>query len=83
MGLPDKPKCSGANEIRYARDQQPVCRDGEWNRNWGAPSRADEDQVPGRDAVIVLDHSLWEQQFSADRSITWPESALVREIELR
>jgi predicted permease len=35
----------------------------------GRSFRADEDQVPGRDAVIVLDHSLWEQQFSADRSI--------------
>ena len=35
----------------------------------GRSFRADEDQVPGRDAVIVLDHSRWEQQFSADRSI--------------
>ena len=35
----------------------------------GRSFRADEDQVPGRDAVVVLDHSLWEQQFSADRSI--------------
>jgi predicted permease len=35
----------------------------------GRSFRADEDQVPGRDAVVVLDHSLWEQQFSADPSI--------------
>ncbi len=35
----------------------------------GRSFRAEEDQVPGRDAVVVLDHSLWEQQFSADRSI--------------
>jgi putative ABC transport system permease protein len=35
----------------------------------GRSFRADEDQVPGRDAVVILDHSLWEQQFSADRSI--------------
>jgi predicted permease len=35
----------------------------------GRSFRADEDQVPGRDAVVVLDHSLWEQQFAADRSI--------------
>lgn len=35
----------------------------------GRSFRADEDQVPGRDAVVVLDHSFWEQQFSADPSI--------------
>jgi predicted permease len=36
---------------------------------FGRSFRADEDQVPGRDAVVILDHSLWEQQFSADPSI--------------
>jgi predicted permease len=35
----------------------------------GRSFRADEDLVPGRDAVVVLDHALWEQQFSADPSI--------------
>jgi predicted permease len=35
----------------------------------GRSFRPDEDLVPGRDAVVVLDHSLWEQQFSADPSI--------------
>ena len=35
----------------------------------GRSFRADEDQVPGRDAVVILDHSLWEQQFSADPNI--------------
>lgn len=35
----------------------------------GRSFRPDEDQVPGRDAVVILDHSLWEQQFAADRSI--------------
>ncbi len=35
----------------------------------GRTFRPDEDQVPGRDAVVVLDHALWEQQFAADRSI--------------
>jgi macrolide transport system ATP-binding/permease protein len=28
-----------------------------------------EDQVPGRDAVIVLGHALWEQQFGSDPSV--------------
>ncbi len=28
-----------------------------------------EDQVPGRDAVVVLDHDEWTQQFSADPAI--------------
>jgi predicted permease len=35
----------------------------------GRAFRPEEDQVPGRDAVVVLDHSLWEQQFAADPSI--------------
>ena len=35
----------------------------------GRTFRPDEDQAPGRDAVVVLDYKLWEQQFAADRSI--------------
>ncbi|HEY6342763.1 MAG TPA: ABC transporter permease [Bryobacteraceae bacterium] len=35
----------------------------------GRAFRSEEDQVPGRDAVVVLDHSLWERQFASDRSI--------------
>jgi len=35
----------------------------------GRSFRPDEDLVPGRDAVVILDHSLWEHQFSADPSI--------------
>jgi predicted permease len=35
----------------------------------GRAFRPEEDQVPGRDAVVVLDHSLWKQQFAADPSI--------------
>jgi len=31
--------------------------------------RADEDQVPGRDAVIILGHTLWEQEFDADPGV--------------
>jgi putative ABC transport system permease protein len=29
----------------------------------------DEDRVPGRDAVVVLGHALWEQQFASDPSV--------------
>jgi hypothetical protein len=29
----------------------------------------EEDQVPGRDAVVVLGHDFWEKQLGADRSI--------------
>ena len=29
----------------------------------GRTFRPEEDQVPGRDAVVILSHSLWEQQF--------------------
>jgi predicted permease len=36
---------------------------------FGRSFRLDEDQIPGRDAVVILDHSLWEQQFAADRSV--------------
>lgn len=35
----------------------------------GRGFRADEDQVPGRDAVVVLGHDFWEQDLAADRSI--------------
>jgi predicted permease len=31
--------------------------------------RADEDQVAGRDAVIVLDYDEWQQRFAGDRAI--------------
>ena len=35
----------------------------------GRGFRPDEDQVPGRDAVVVLSHGFWEQEFAADRSV--------------
>jgi predicted permease len=35
----------------------------------GRSFRADENQVPGRDAVVILSHDLWEQDFASDRSI--------------
>jgi putative ABC transport system permease protein len=31
--------------------------------------RPDEDRVPGRDAVLVLDHDEWQQRFAADPAI--------------
>ncbi len=35
----------------------------------GRGFRPDEDQVPGRDAVVVLSHDLWSSQFGADASV--------------
>jgi hypothetical protein len=35
----------------------------------GRDFRPEEDQVPGRDAVVILGHDFWEQHFGADRSI--------------
>jgi putative ABC transport system permease protein len=35
----------------------------------GRAFRQDEDQVPGRDAVVILGHGLWERQFGSDPSI--------------
>ncbi len=35
----------------------------------GRAIRPDEDQVPGRDAVVVLSNLLWQQQFAADPSV--------------
>jgi predicted permease len=35
----------------------------------GRGFRADEDQVPGRDLVVVLSHHVWAGQLGADRSI--------------
>lgn len=34
----------------------------------GRTFRADEDQVPGRDAVLVLSHAFWEREFRSDPS---------------
>ena len=36
---------------------------------FGRTFRPDEDQVPGRDAVVILGHDFWRQQFGGDRSI--------------
>jgi hypothetical protein len=35
----------------------------------GRAFRADEDQVPGRDAVVMLSHDLWRRQFAGDPAI--------------
>ena len=35
----------------------------------GRAFRADEDQVPGRDAVVVLGRTMWEQEFGSDEGI--------------
>jgi predicted permease len=35
----------------------------------GRAFRAEEDQVPGRDAVLVLSHDFWAQEFAADASV--------------
>ncbi len=35
----------------------------------GRRFRADEDKVPGRDAVVVLSHDLWSSQFGNDPSV--------------
>jgi predicted permease len=35
----------------------------------GRAFRAEENQVPGRDAVAIISHTLWEQQFGSDPAI--------------
>src|SRR5262249_23886427 len=35
----------------------------------GRTFRADEDQIPGRDAVVVLGRVLWEQEFASDPGV--------------
>src|SRR6185295_19604555 len=35
----------------------------------GRAFRNDEDEVPGRDAVVMLGHDFWEREFGADPSI--------------
>ena len=35
----------------------------------GRTFRTDEDQVPARDAVVVLGHAMWEQEFASDRNV--------------
>ncbi len=36
---------------------------------FGRGFRPEEDQVPGRDAVVVLGHDFWENEFSGDSSV--------------
>ena len=35
----------------------------------GRAFRPEEDQVPGRDAVVVLGRTMWEQEFGSDRGV--------------
>jgi predicted permease len=35
----------------------------------GRAFRAQEDQVPGRDAVVVLGHAMWAQEFASDPAV--------------
>jgi len=42
----------------------------------GRAFRPEEDQVPGRDAVVIIGHVLWEQEFASDPAV------LGRRIEL-
>ena len=35
----------------------------------GRTFRIDEDQVPARDAVVVLGHAMWEQEFASDPNV--------------
>ncbi len=35
----------------------------------GRGFRLDEDQVPGRNAVVVLSHDFWEQEFASDSAV--------------
>jgi predicted permease len=35
----------------------------------GREYSADEDRVPGRDAVVILDHGVWKREFASDPSI--------------
>ena len=35
----------------------------------GRSFRPDEDQVPGRDAVVVLGRTMWEQEFASDQGV--------------
>jgi macrolide transport system ATP-binding/permease protein len=42
--------------------------------------RPEEHAVPGRDAVVVLSHSLWDRQFEGDPSVLG-RKVLIRGIE--
>src|SRR5439155_11797717 len=43
----------------------------------GRTFRAEENEVPDRDAVIILSHRVWQQQFGADPSILGRQLYLV------
>src|SRR5262249_33438296 len=36
---------------------------------FGRTFRVDEDQVPARDAVVVLGHAMWQQEFGSDPAV--------------
>jgi predicted permease len=46
----------------------------------GRAFRPDEDQVPGRDAVLILGHDFWERQFGADPAVVG-RTVLLNQIE--
>jgi putative ABC transport system permease protein len=46
----------------------------------GRMFRPEEHAVPGRDAVVVLSHDLWERQFAADPSVLG-HTVLIRSVE--
>jgi predicted permease len=46
----------------------------------GRAFRPDEDQVPGRDAVVILGHDFWERQFGGDLAVVG-RTVLLNQIE--
>jgi predicted permease len=46
----------------------------------GRSFRPDEDQVPGRNAVVILGHDFWERQFGADPAVVG-RTVLLNQIE--
>ena len=43
----------------------------------GRSFRRDEDQVPGRDAVIILGHGMWEKDFADHKKCDWKPGAVI------
>ena len=68
--------------VSFARPHEPAFRAEVWDdsqrkhvHSWAFNRRSavsfgvEQDRVVGRDAVVVLDHGLWERQFASDPGI--------------
>ena len=65
-----------AEHVRARGQRKSLRRPSRPAGRWGERSCPDEDRVAGRDAVVVLSHETWTEQFGADPAIVGREIRL-------